>query len=94
MAAHRRHGRALARSRPRPYFGNLVDGKFDVALYPLTVPADDVTAQHQSYLTNEKSPISYARHNDKKLDELWDEQSARSIPPSARRIVHEFERAC
>ena len=31
-----------------PYFGNLVEGNFDVALYPITVPADEVTAQHQS----------------------------------------------
>jgi peptide/nickel transport system substrate-binding protein len=41
-----------------PYFGNLVDGNFDVALYPITVPADEVTAQHQSHLTNAKSPMT------------------------------------
>ena len=75
-----------------PYFGNLVDGKFDVALYPVTVPADEVTAQHQSYLTNAKSPISYARHNDKKLDDLWDQQSATLDPAKRKAIVHEFER--
>jgi peptide/nickel transport system substrate-binding protein len=75
-----------------PYFGNLVDGKFEVALYPVTVPADEVTAQHQSYLTNKKSPISYSRHQDTKLDDLWDQQ-LRTLDPAKRKIVvHEFER--
>ena len=75
-----------------PYFGNLVEGKFDVALYPVTVPADEVTAQHQSYLTNAKSPISYSRHTDTKLDDLWDQQSRTLDPVKRKAIVHEFER--
>ncbi|MET0567685.1 MAG: ABC transporter substrate-binding protein [Hyphomicrobiaceae bacterium] len=75
-----------------PYFGNLVEGKFDVALYPVTVPADEVTAQHQSYLTNTKSPISYSRHKDTKLDDLWDQQG-RTLDPAKRKVlVHDFER--
>jgi peptide/nickel transport system substrate-binding protein len=75
-----------------PYFGNLVDGKFEVALYPVTVPADDVTAQHQSYLTNKKSPISYARHNDTKLDDLWDQQNRTLDVAKRKALVHEFEK--
>jgi peptide/nickel transport system substrate-binding protein len=75
-----------------PYFSNLVEGKFDVALYPLTVPADEVTAQHQSYLTNAKSPISYSRHTDKKLDDLWEQQSRTLDPVKRKALVHEFER--
>ena len=75
-----------------PYFGNLVDGKFEVALYPVTVPADDVTAQHQSYLTNQKSPISYSRHNDTKLDELWDQQNRTLDVAKRKALVHEFEK--
>lgn len=75
-----------------PYFGNMVEGKFEVALYPVTVPADEVTAQHQSYLTNEKSPISYARHADKKLDDLWEKQARTTDPAKRKALVHEFER--
>ena len=75
-----------------PYFGNLVEGKFDVGLYPLTVPADEVTAQHQSYLTNEKAPISYSRHKDKKLDDLWDQQSRELDKSKRKALVHEFEK--
>jgi peptide/nickel transport system substrate-binding protein len=75
-----------------PYFGNLVEGTFDVALYPVTVPADEVTAQHQSYLTNAKSPISYSRHTDQKLDDLWEQQSRTLDPVKRKALVHEFER--
>ncbi len=75
-----------------PYFGNLVDGKFDVALYPVTVPADEVTAQHQSYITNAKSPNSYARHTDKKLDDLWEEQARTLDPVKRKALVHAFEK--
>ena len=75
-----------------PYFGNMVDGKFEVALYPVTVPADDVTAQHQSYLTNQKSPISYSRHKDAKLDELWDQQNRTLDVAKRKALVHEFEK--
>jgi len=75
-----------------PYFGNLVDGKFDVALYPVTVPADDPTAQHQSYLTNKKAPISYSRHTDTKLDDLWDAQQLSLDPAKRKALVQEFER--
>lgn len=75
-----------------PYFGNLVDGKFEVAMYPVTVPADEVTAQHQSYLTNQKSPISYSRHTDTKLDDLWDQQSRTLDVAKRKALVHEFEK--
>jgi peptide/nickel transport system substrate-binding protein len=75
-----------------PYFGNLVDGSFDVALYPVTVPADEVTAQFQSYLTNALSPISYSRHTDKTLDALWEQQSHTLDPEQRKQVVHAFER--
>ncbi|MDX2155067.1 MAG: ABC transporter substrate-binding protein [Hyphomicrobiaceae bacterium] len=75
----------------KAYFGNLVGGDFDVALYPVTVAADNATEMHQSHLTNEKSPISYARHNDKKLDELWDRQTRELDPAKRKALIQEFE---
>jgi len=75
-----------------PYFGNMVEGKFDVALYPLTVPADEVTAQHQAYISHAKSPNSYARHADTKLDDLWEKQQRELDPVKRKALVHEFER--
>jgi peptide/nickel transport system substrate-binding protein len=75
-----------------PYFGNLVDGKFDVALYPVTVPADEVTVQHQTYISHSRSPNSYARHSDTKLDDLWDKQQQTLDPTKRKDIVQQFER--
>ena len=75
-----------------PYFGNLVDGKFDVAYYPATEPVDDPSAQHAYYLTNAKSSLSYSRHTNAKVDELWDLQS-RTLDPVKRKVtVQELER--
>ena len=75
----------------KAYFGNLVSGDFDVALYPVTTAADNATESHQSHLTNQKSPISYARHNDTKLDELWDRQTRELDPARRKALIHEFE---
>ena len=75
-----------------PFFGNLVDGKFDVALLPPSSAADDVTALYQYYLTNAKSPLSYARHNDTKLDALWDKQARELDPAKRKALVHDLER--
>lgn len=75
-----------------PFFGNLVEGKFDVALLPPSTPGDDATSQYLYYTTNAKSPLSYARHNDTKLDELWDRQAREPDPDKRRPIIHEMER--
>ena len=76
----------------KAYFGNLVAGDFDVALYPVTVAADNPTEKHQSHLTNEKSPISYSRHADKILDDLWDRQLAELDPAKRKALIQDFER--
>ncbi len=75
-----------------PYFGNLVDGKFDVAYYPATEPVDDPSAQFAYYLTNAKSSISYSRHTNARVDELWDQQSRSLDPVKRKEIVHDLER--
>ena len=45
----------------------------------------DVTAQYLYYLTNDKSPLSYARHTNTKLDDLWERQT-READAETRRI--------
>ena len=45
------------------YFENLVSGTFDVAIWPLTEPADDPTAQLYGFITNKASTLSYSRHS-------------------------------
>ena len=72
------------------FFGNMVDGKFDVAFLP--PPGDDVTSQYLYYLTNAKSPLSYARHTDKRIDDLWERQTRELDDEKRRAMVHEMER--
>jgi peptide/nickel transport system substrate-binding protein len=72
------------------YFGNMVDGKFDVAYLP--PPSDEVTATYLYYLTNEKSPLSYARHHDKRIDDLWERQKHERDHEKRKALIHEMER--
>ena len=68
----------------------MVDGKFDVAYLP--PPADDVTSSYLYYLTNEKSKLSYARHTDKRLDDLWDRQKRERDPEQRKALIDDMER--
>ena len=74
------------------YFENLVSGSFDVALWPATEPADDPTAQLYYFLTHGKSTMSYARHTDAKLDELYEKQYRALDVAERKRLVNEFDR--
>ena len=77
-----------------PYFGNLVDGKFEVALYPVTVPADDVTAQHQSY-SRTRSRRSATRATPTPSWTICGiSRTGRSMSPSARRSCTSSRSAC
>ena len=75
-----------------PYFGNMVEGKFDVALLPPGAASDDVTAMYQYFLTNDKSPLSYARHKDTRIDKLWEAQTRELDPVKRKALVHDLER--
>ncbi|MGD9804009.1 MAG: ABC transporter substrate-binding protein [Hyphomicrobiaceae bacterium] len=75
-----------------PFFGNLVEGKFDVALLPPAMAGDDVTPYYQYYLTNKRSPLSYARHTDEKIDDLWLAQARELDPAKRKAIVADLER--
>ena len=74
------------------YFDNLVSGGFDVAVWPATEPVDDPTAQLYYFLTHAKSTMSYARHADAKLDEIYEKQYRSLDVAERKRLVHEFDR--
>jgi peptide/nickel transport system substrate-binding protein len=76
----------------KAYFANLVSGDFDVALWPPTTASDNATESHMAQITNKKSPISYSRHNDTKLDDLWDQQIRELDPVKRKALIQEFER--
>ena len=76
----------------RTYFDSLVAGNFDVAIWPLTEPADDPTTLLYGFITNKASTLSYSRHNDSKLDELFERQ-LRTLDVGERlRLVQEADR--
>jgi peptide/nickel transport system substrate-binding protein len=74
------------------YFENLVSGGFDVAIWPLTEPADDPTAQLYEFVTNQASTLSYSRHTDTKLDEIFASQYRALDSAERKRLVHEADR--
>ncbi len=76
----------------KSYFDSLVSGHFDVALWPATEPADDPTSQLYYFLTHKSSTMSYARHGDTKLDELYEKQNRMLDPTERKRLVHEADR--
>ena len=76
----------------KTYFDSLVAGNFDVAIWPATEPADDPTAMLYYFIGHAASTMSYARHDDKKLDEIYEKQN-RTLDAAERvRLVHEFDR--
>jgi peptide/nickel transport system substrate-binding protein len=74
------------------YFENLVSGGFEVAIWPLTEPADDPTAQLYEFITNQQSTLSYSRHTDTKLDEIFAKQYRTLDPIERKRLVQEADR--
>jgi len=74
------------------YFDNLVSGSFDVAIWPLTEPADDPTAQLYYFISHQASTMSYARHADKKVDEFYEKQNRTLDPAERKRLVQEADR--
>ena len=76
----------------RTYFDSLVAGSFEVAIWPLTEPADDPSAQLYGFITNKASTLSYSRHNDAKLDDLFERQQRTLDPAQRLRLVQEADR--
>ncbi len=74
------------------YFDSLVSGNFDVAIWPLTEPADDPTAQLYYFISHQASTMSYARHADKKVDEFYEKQNRTLDPAERKRLVQEADR--
>jgi peptide/nickel transport system substrate-binding protein len=74
------------------YFDGLESGSFDVAIEFINDPNDDPTQQFAKYLTKAASPIGYSGHEDKKIDELYEQQRRAVDPVARRRIVNELER--
>jgi len=74
------------------FFDAMKDGNFDVLVEFISDFADDPSAQFDKLLTGKKSSQAASRHEDSRLDELFDLQAAAIDPVARRKLVHEFER--
>ncbi len=75
-----------------PYFQAIESGNFDVGVNNISDFADDPSAQFNSLVSKEASSISYSRHSDKKLDDLFQKQARELDPVKRMAFVNEFER--
>lgn len=74
------------------YFDAQHKGDFDIVVTNVSDFVDDPNAQFNTLLTPAKSgPIAYSQHTDKKVDELYDKQSATIDPKERLKLVHELE---
>ena len=74
------------------YFDALFKGDFDVAVNNISDFADDPSAQFNTLVSSKLSSVSYSRHEDSKLDELFQKQAVEIDPAKRMGLVNEFER--
>jgi peptide/nickel transport system substrate-binding protein len=73
------------------WFDGLANGSFDVAVQNISDFADDPNAQFNTLLSTHTSSIAYSRHGDRKIDELYEQQSRTMDPVERLKIVHRLE---
>jgi peptide/nickel transport system substrate-binding protein len=76
----------------KTYFDSLVSGNFDVAIWPATEPADDPTSQLYYFVSHAASTMSYSRHADKKIDDLYERQNRTLDVAERKRLTQEADR--
>ena len=75
-----------------PYFQAIESGNFDVGVNNISDFADDPSAQFNTLVSKNASSISYSRHTDAKLDDLFTKQASEVDPTKRMALVNEFER--
>lgn len=76
----------------KTYFDLLDKGDFDVGVNNISDFADDPSAQFNWLISHDKSSVSFSRHIDRKLDDLFEKQAQEVDPVKRKELVHEFER--
>jgi peptide/nickel transport system substrate-binding protein len=74
------------------YLTSLRQGNYDVAVDFSAEFMDEPDIQLAKYLSTDRSPLNYGRHQDKSLDELYDRQSRETNPDARKQLVAQFER--
>ena len=73
------------------YFDAQDKGDFDVVVTNISDFIDDPNAQFNTLLSMKKSTISYSRHKDEKVDQMYDKQSGTIDEAARRKLVNELE---
>ena len=75
------------------YFEALQRGDFDVSMDFITDHGDDPNLQYVHVVSEAmNAPASYSKHQDKKVDELFEKQKRAIDPAERKKITNEFER--
>lgn len=76
----------------KAYIANLRGGNYEAGLDFNCDAVDDPNLQLAKYISADKSPINYARYNDRKLDELYNKQKGELDAKKRYAILREFEK--
>ena len=77
---------------PKAYYEAISRGDFDAAIDFLSDFSDDPNLHYIRLLSDGQSPVSYAGHGDKALDQLFELQKRAGTIEERKKHVNEFER--
>lgn len=75
----------------KAYYEAISRGDFDAAIDFISDFSDDPNLHYIRLLSDGQSPVSYAGHNDKSLDALFEKQKRAMTPAERRKFTNEFE---
>ncbi|HTN71650.1 MAG TPA: ABC transporter substrate-binding protein, partial [Methylomirabilota bacterium] len=75
-----------------PYFNDLRQGNFDVAIDFQCDFMDEPDLQLFRFVSTDKSPINYSRYSDSVLDDLYEKQSRATDLKDRLKILRQFEK--
>ena len=76
---------------PRAYYDAISRGDFDAAIDFVSDFSDDPNNHYIRLLSHGQSPVSYAQHSDKSLDELFEKQKRAMSVAERKQFTNRFE---
>ena len=76
---------------PRAYYDAISRGDFDAAIDFVSDFSDDPNLHFIRLLSHGQSPVSYAQHSDKSLDELFEKQKRATSVAERKQLTNRFE---
>jgi peptide/nickel transport system substrate-binding protein len=76
---------------PRAYYEAISRGDFDAAIDFVSDFSDDPNLHYIRLLSDGQSPVSYAQHSDRSLDELFEKQKRATSMTERKQLANRFE---